>query len=70
MTKFCPRKVSMKRPMTKMEQMLASASQGVSSMRSSTGSGTGCASVGVLGAGVFFFVILSLFFEWSVNSGQ
>jgi hypothetical protein len=42
-----------------MEQMLANASKGVSSTLS--GTGAGWATVGVLGVGVFFFVILSLF---------
>jgi hypothetical protein len=52
------RKVRMNRPTTSTEQMLATASKGVSSTRSSTGSGW--VSGGVLGGGVFFFVILSL----------
>ena len=39
MTKFWPRKVRMNRPITRMEQMLASASEGVSSTRSSDGLG-------------------------------
>jgi CHASE3 domain sensor protein len=42
-----------------MEQMLAAASNGVSSTRCSVGSG----SVGVLVGGVFFLVILSLVSE-------
>jgi hypothetical protein len=48
----------MNRPITSTEQMLATASNGVSSTLVFLGLGTGCASVGVLGAGVFFFVIL------------
>src|ERR1039458_3547239 len=47
----------MKRPMTNTERMLATASANVSSTRSSADS----VSIGVLGSGVFFFVILSLF---------
>jgi hypothetical protein len=44
--------------MTKIEQMLARASKGVSSTRSSAGSGVGFDSLGVFVVGVFFFVIL------------
>ncbi len=58
MTKFCARKVRMNRPITSTEQMLASASKGVSSTVSSAGLASGSGSVGALMAGVFFFVIL------------
>jgi hypothetical protein len=53
----------MKRPITRMEQMLATASKGVSSTRSGADSVAGWASLGVFGVGVFFFVILRLFVE-------
>jgi hypothetical protein len=46
----------MNRPITSTEQMLATASNGVSS--TGVGTGSGWVSDGVLGAGVFFFVIL------------
>src|ERR1035441_7258360 len=47
----------MKRPMTSTERMLATASGNVSSTLSSA---AGWVSAGVLGVGLFFFVILSL----------
>src|ERR1035438_2840474 len=55
----------MNSPTTSTEQMLATASYGVSSTLFSTATGAafGWASVGVLGVGAFFFVILSLFAE-------
>jgi hypothetical protein len=53
--------VSINRPATSTEQILATASNGVSSTLASVGTESVCASDGVFGAGVFFFVILSLF---------
>jgi hypothetical protein len=53
MTKFCDRKVRMKRPTTRTEQMLARASKGVSAAFSSAATGTG------LAGGTFFFDILA-----------
>jgi hypothetical protein len=52
----------MKRPTTSTEQMLATASNGVSSTLSSAGAAAGSVSGsdGVLGIGVFFFVIEKL----------
>ena len=57
-TKFCARKVRMKSPTTSTEQMLATASNGVSSTSSAAGAGA-CGS-SALEAVFFLFVILSL----------
>ncbi len=54
-TKFCARKVRMNSPTTRTEQMLATASNGVSSTLFSTRLGTGSSCIGV-----FVLVILSL----------
>src|ERR1039457_2199264 len=57
-TKFCARKVRMNRPTTSTEQMLATASNGVSSTAFSLAAVS--ASDGVLEGGVFLLIILSL----------
>jgi hypothetical protein len=58
MTKFWHRKVRMNRPTTSTEQMLATASNGVSSTFFSTGGCAGCSSVGVLIVFILSLVIV------------
>ena len=69
MTKFWARKVRINRPTTSTEQMLATASSGVSSTRSG-GLAAGRFSAGELEG--CCLLMRGLFFsgQWSVNSGQ